>query len=153
VTGPPTPKKIADPAVLKAFSHPLRRGPATATTLAAELGVNTGTTSYHLRELTKHGFVEENPGTGHGRERWWRARRRDLRFPRRSQQSEQMRVLFDEFNRHHFDEDLALLKRYWRADDAIPPDARRLIVRFIAFPDPRIEQRDLGRRAATRRPR
>jgi len=188
VTEPPPPEEIADPAVLKAFSHPLRRrilttlrrGPASATTLAAELAVNTGATSYHLRELAKHGFVEEVPGVGHGRERWWRARPRDLRFPRRSQQSEQMRVLFDDFNRRHFDEDLelwrrfqerseelgewgdavpfsrgalhltqdelkaffddylALLKRYWRADDAVPPDARRMVVRFIAFPDPRI---------------
>jgi len=189
VTGPPPPEEIADPATLKAFSHPLRRrilttlrrGPASATTLAAELAVNTGATSYHLRELAKHGFVEEVPGIGSGRERWWRARPRDLRFPRRSQQSEQLRALFDEFNRRQFEEDLdlwrrfqerseelgewadavpfsrgglhltqdelraffddylALLKRYWRADDAIPPDARRMVVRFIAFPDPRIE--------------
>lgn len=189
MTEPPPPEEIADPAVLKAFAHPLRRrilatlrqGPASATTLAAELGVNTGATSYHLRELAKHGFVEEDAGLGHGKERWWRARRRDLRFPRRGQQSEEMRVLFDDLNSRAFDEDLelwrrfreradelgewgdavpfsrgslhvtqdelgaffddylALLKRYWRAADAVPPDARRMVVRFIAFPDPRIE--------------
>ncbi|WP_233160762.1 winged helix-turn-helix domain-containing protein [Actinophytocola xanthii] len=94
VTEPPPPEEIVDPDVLKAFrasdapAHlTVRRGPASATTLAAELGVNTGATSYHLRELAKHGFVEEDPGLGHGKEQWERARRRDLRFPRRGQQA------------------------------------------------------------------
>lgn len=67
---------------LKALSHPGRlrmlgllrsEGPATATTLAARLGLNTGATSYHLRQLEKHGFVVEDEERGNGRDRWWRA--------------------------------------------------------------------------------
>jgi predicted ArsR family transcriptional regulator len=48
-------------------------GPATATTLANRLGLNTGATSYHLRQLQKHGFVVEDEERGNGRDRWWRA--------------------------------------------------------------------------------
>lgn len=71
------------PDALKAYAHPLRlailrylneRGAATSTTLAQYLGESTGQTSYHLRQLAKHGIVEDVPGRGSGRERWWRAR-------------------------------------------------------------------------------
>jgi DNA-binding transcriptional ArsR family regulator len=70
------------PEGLKALSHPGRlrmlgllrsEGPATATTLATRLGLNTGATSYHLRQLEKHGFVVEDAERGNGRDRWWRA--------------------------------------------------------------------------------
>lgn len=69
-------------AAMKAFAHPLRMamyqrlvdgGPATATTLARQLDESTGQTSYHLRQLARHGFVEEDSERGTGRERWWRA--------------------------------------------------------------------------------
>lgn len=48
-------------------------GPATATSLAGVLGLNTGATSYHLRQLAEHGFIEEEVGRGNARDRWWRA--------------------------------------------------------------------------------
>jgi predicted ArsR family transcriptional regulator len=48
-------------------------GPATATTLAARLGVATGSTSWHLHKLAEHGFIEEIPDRGNRRERWWRS--------------------------------------------------------------------------------
>ncbi|MGO1181468.1 MAG: winged helix-turn-helix domain-containing protein [Micrococcaceae bacterium] len=66
---------------MKAFAHPLRmqmytylsdRGSATATQLAEVLNESTGQTSYHLRQLEKHGLVEEDSGRGSGRERWWK---------------------------------------------------------------------------------
>jgi DNA-binding transcriptional ArsR family regulator len=69
------------PEALKAFVHPLRiamfeylrdHGPATATQLARALGESTGQTSYHLRQLARHGFVEDDPEHVGGRERWWR---------------------------------------------------------------------------------
>ena len=69
------------PEALKAFVHPLRiamfeylvdHGPATATQLAQATGESTGQTSYHLRQLAKHGFVEDDPEHTGGRERWWR---------------------------------------------------------------------------------
>ncbi len=71
-----------DIAGLRALSHPVRlrmlgllrtEGPATATSLAQRLGLNTGATSYHLRQLAQHGFIEEDPERGTGRDRWWRA--------------------------------------------------------------------------------
>ena len=70
------------PHQLRALTHPVRLrmlgllradGPATATTLATRLGLNTGATSYHLRQLAQHGFVVDDPERGTGRERWWRA--------------------------------------------------------------------------------
>lgn len=99
------PLEIADLEALKALAHPRKQrilqhlglhGPATSATLARALGLNTGATSYHLRELARFGFVEEVPGHGTGRERWWRAPVRDLRIPPRSRQSEQMRAVVDE---------------------------------------------------------
>ena len=105
MTETPTSLEIADLEALRALAHPRRQrmlqhlglnGPATSATLARALGLNTGATSYHLRELAKFGFVEEVPGQGTGRERWWRAPVRDLRIPPRSRQSEQMRAVVDE---------------------------------------------------------
>src|SRR5690349_9549908 len=67
---------------LRALSHPTRlrmlmllrlEGPATATSLAIRLGLNTGSTSYHLRQLEKHGFVVEDETRGNARDRWWKA--------------------------------------------------------------------------------
>ncbi|GGU46568.1 winged helix-turn-helix domain-containing protein [Nocardioides albus] len=67
---------------LKALTHPVRvrmlgilrlDGPATATTLATRLGINSGATSYHLRQLAHHGFIEDDASRGNGRERWWKA--------------------------------------------------------------------------------
>ena len=70
------------PAGLKALSHPMRlrilgllrsEGSATATTLATRLGINTGATSYHLRQLAQHGFIVDDDSRGNGRDRWWKA--------------------------------------------------------------------------------
>ena len=70
------------PAGLRALSHPVRlrmlgllraEGPATATSLATRLGLNSGATSYHLRQLHQHGFVVDDAERGNGRERWWQA--------------------------------------------------------------------------------
>lgn len=67
---------------LKALTHPVRvrmlgilrlDGPATATMLATRLGINSGATSYHLRQLAEHGFIEDDAGRGNARERWWKA--------------------------------------------------------------------------------
>lgn len=67
---------------LRGVAHPLRvrlltllrdDGPSTATRLAEIVGESSGSTSYHLRQLATYGFVEEAPGKGGGRERWWRA--------------------------------------------------------------------------------
>lgn len=65
---------------LKGLAHPLRvriidvlstYGSLTASGLAQRLGESSGATSYHLRQLERHGFVREVEGKGTGRERWW----------------------------------------------------------------------------------
>lgn len=74
---------------LRGLAHPLRmrllnalrsRGPATASQLAEKLGESSGATSYHLRQLAAHGFVEDAPERGKGRERWWQAVHRGVLF-------------------------------------------------------------------------
>ncbi|WP_406144269.1 winged helix-turn-helix domain-containing protein [Streptomyces sp. NBC_01012] len=202
---------------LKALAHPRRQrvlehltlyGPATSAMLARALGLNTGSTSYHLRELARYGFTEETgsaggaertDGTGgqvrrgggggtggtngaeaaapRGRERWWRAVPGDRRFPPRSRQSPEARHVMDELNHHayaadldlferlqrgaddgpwadafpysrgsiqvtvpelhaFFEEYIALLNRYKRTGSDVPPGARTLLTRFLAFPVP-----------------
>lgn len=70
---------------LKGIAHPIRvrllnllrvEGPSTATKLAEKIGQSSGVTSYHLRQLALHGFVEEDPELGNARERWWRSAHR-----------------------------------------------------------------------------
>ncbi|MBB5139932.1 DNA-binding MarR family transcriptional regulator [Thermocatellispora tengchongensis] len=116
----PEPYVLDDPARLKALAHPMRRrmlrhlslhGPATSTTLGELLGAKTGTTSYHLRQLEKYGFIEEIPERSAGRERWWRAspERRDLRLPDPDQLPPEDRAALLELHRVNLAEDLELL--------------------------------------------
>lgn len=73
---------LNSPARLKALAHPLRmgllsllrlEGPGTASSLARKLNETSGATSYHLRQLARHGFIEEDKTIGSGREKWWKA--------------------------------------------------------------------------------
>jgi DNA-binding transcriptional ArsR family regulator len=82
--------RIVDVESLHALAHPLRiqlleklsaQGPLTASRLAALTGESSGATSYHLRQLERHGFIEEVPHKGTARERWWKARTGGLSIP------------------------------------------------------------------------
>ncbi|MFE3603062.1 ArsR/SmtB family transcription factor [Streptomyces sp. NPDC059142] len=82
-------ERTLDARLLRGLAHPLRirllgtlgrDGPATASQLAARLGESSGATSYHLRQLAAHGFVEDDPTRGKGRERWWKASQEGTRF-------------------------------------------------------------------------
>ena len=73
--------RITEVEALRAVAHPLRarllgalrhEGPATATELGQRFGESSGSTSYHLRQLERFGYVEED-GPQSGRERRWRA--------------------------------------------------------------------------------
>lgn len=55
-------------------------GPSTATALAQRFGLNSGATSYHLRQLAHHGFIEPAEDLGNRRERWWRSRHESTLF-------------------------------------------------------------------------
>ena len=186
----PSGDEIADAATARALANPLRQrilrelrrsGPATSTTLARRLGVTTGGTSYNLRVLAEHGFVQELPERARGRERWWRETPRDLLFPRRSEQDAELAAAIDELNQLWLTEDLrsftrfqehrtehraelgewadalpysrgtiqvtldqlgqfftdylALLRRYQRPGGDLPPGARTVLARFVAFPE------------------
>lgn len=87
--------------------------------LARELDLNTGATSYHLRELARYGFIEEVPKDSpvHGRERWWRVVPVDLRFPQRSKQSAEIRPVVDEMNRRAYAADIELFEQLQRQSD------------------------------------
>jgi DNA-binding transcriptional ArsR family regulator len=74
--------EVLSPERFRALAHPLRLrilhllradGPSTATRLGVILGESSGSTSYHLRQLAAHGFVEPDPREQRGRVRWWRA--------------------------------------------------------------------------------
>ncbi|WP_371814149.1 ArsR/SmtB family transcription factor [Phycicoccus sp. HDW14] len=66
------PQDPRPPAAQPAALGPARRGPATATDLATQLGTNSGATSYHLRRLESVGLVADT-GEGEGKRRLWRA--------------------------------------------------------------------------------
>ncbi|MGW9405152.1 ArsR/SmtB family transcription factor [Arthrobacter sp. NPDC055585] len=89
----PLDAQLLDITRLKALAHPIRialleslsrHGAQTACGVADRLGESSGSTSYHLRQLAKHGFVREVEGKGTARERWWE------RVPEAIQTSSQM---------------------------------------------------------------
>ncbi|MER6207530.1 helix-turn-helix domain-containing protein [Streptomyces sp. NPDC001642] len=117
-----TRRQVSDPAALKALAHPLRlrilrhlgvSGPATSTTLAAALGENTGTLSYHLRRLEQGGFIEDVPDSPGGRERWWRAvRGLDIRRPAQEEMTDGERAVAGTLDRMRMEEDIELARRF-----------------------------------------
>jgi DNA-binding transcriptional ArsR family regulator len=91
MTEPMQPREVRDVEELRALAHPMRQrilrrlhqaGPATSTTLARDLGENSGIMSYHLRLLAEHDFVREVTGRGQGRERWWQVSPQPVWIPR-----------------------------------------------------------------------
>lgn len=79
--------RVLDGPVLKALAHPLRvqlldvlsqYGPQTASSMGKRVGESSGATSYHLRQLARHGLVREVENRGSGRERWWERPRGSL---------------------------------------------------------------------------
>ncbi len=80
---------VTDPAALRAVAHPLRlrllghlraTGPATASGLGRVVGESSGSTSYHLRQLERYGFIEPDPQQPSRREKVWRAVHRSTSF-------------------------------------------------------------------------
>lgn len=73
---------VEDYRVLATVAHPVRRrlldvlrveGAATASTLAARLGIAVGSVSHHAKVLAEHGLVVPAPELARDRrERWWR---------------------------------------------------------------------------------
>lgn len=79
---PMTHRVVDDVETLKALSHPIRLrllgmlrsdGAATASELGRALGESSGSTSYHLRQLARYGFVADAEEQPSRRERRWRS--------------------------------------------------------------------------------
>jgi predicted ArsR family transcriptional regulator len=130
----PARRELSDLAAVRTMAQPRRQqimrylaaqGSGTSAELARALDLNTGATSYHLRELARHGFVEEVPEGAGGRRRRWRAVAGDFRFPRRSEQDADLRAAVDEVTRLSFADDVDALMR-WLSEgtgewaDAVP---------------------------------
>ena len=74
---------LHDAGAMRALAHPMRlrilgllrvEGPQSVGALAQATGAASGSVSYHLSTLAKHGFVVPAPELERdGRERWWRA--------------------------------------------------------------------------------
>ena len=129
---------------LRGLAHPVRLrllsllrtdGPSTATRLAERLGLNSGATSYHLRQLAEHGFVIEDESRGNGRDRWWRAAHRSTWFDRTELDEESatlgeaylraVAAVYAEQTQRHLDE-AATLPVDWRSASTISDFALRL---------------------------
>jgi DNA-binding transcriptional ArsR family regulator len=117
-----------DVTAARALAHPLRLrlldllrfdGPATATMLAARVEESSGSTSYHLRQLARHGFIEEVV-KGAGRERWWSYRERRVSIAGNTDSSSVRTLLGELLSREAY-----ALHRYLSADarDAAWDDA------------------------------
>ncbi|GLY06472.1 MULTISPECIES: helix-turn-helix domain-containing protein [Actinoplanes] len=85
------PRLLSDVDALKALAHPLRQRmltwlhrneSATSADLATIFDADRGATSYHLRQLERYGFVEEDRERSSGRRKYWRPVPQDIRLPR-----------------------------------------------------------------------
>ncbi|WP_377641556.1 ArsR/SmtB family transcription factor [Oryzobacter terrae] len=73
-------RALAHPVRVRVLSELQRHGPSTATRLSPAVGATPSVTSWHLRHLAAHGLVRDTQGRGTGRERWWEAASRGVRF-------------------------------------------------------------------------
>jgi len=123
-----------DPVALRALSHPVRLrllgllrsdGPSTASALATRLGLNSGATSYHLRQLAQHGFVVDDPERGDGRDRWWRAAHRSTSTDPGSDATPEAREAVDAFGQAIAVVHTEQLQRSVEERPLLPPQWRR----------------------------
>ncbi|WP_306340375.1 winged helix-turn-helix domain-containing protein [Streptomyces sp. AS13] len=100
-------------------------GTITSTQAAHRLGHSSGLCSFHLRQLAKHGLVEEAPHRG-GRQRPWRLRWESA--PGTPEAARQRPTPFDDLARGLEDESY----RRWQENRALAPDAWRREESFSA---------------------
>ncbi|GGX36048.1 winged helix-turn-helix domain-containing protein [Streptomyces noursei] len=125
----PPAQEITDIEALRVLAHPirqkieqcLRQGPGNSAGLARQLGESTGLVSYHLRQMARHGFVEEVPEPAKGRERWWRTVPGDRRYPPYSRQTPEMREALTEMHRLNLAELIEQAQQFAQARDTLGP--------------------------------
>ena len=164
-------KLVTDLAALKIVAHPLRarllgalrmHGPATASELGRRFDESSGSTSYHLRELAKHDFVELDPEQHNARDKRWRATARytswrnsdfgdvEGREATRALRGNQTAFLIDKLERH--DAAVDELEDVWRdtlamsdyAAELSPESVRELQRRTLALVE-ELREKDRGR--------
>lgn len=115
--------EVPDVSALRALTHPLRtrilgvlrlEGAATASQLGRRLGESSGSTSYHLRQLARFGFVEEAPEQPSRRERVWRATHALTSIDPRRFSGGADGVVLDEFSRRQLAQ-LEAQSQQWRS--------------------------------------
>ena len=81
--------ELSDPKAMRALANPVRlailgrlqrHGPSTATRLAPHVGATPSVASWHLRHLAAFGLVRDSDAGDDGRERWWEAIGKGIRF-------------------------------------------------------------------------
>jgi hypothetical protein len=129
-------------------------GAVTATEAASRLGYSSGLCSFHLRQLDRHGYIEEAPHSG-GRARPWRLRQQapDADGPPEEQFGELARGLEDESWQRWLAQ-RGQAPREWRHDEAFsalayltPEEMSRVadVIRRALAPYRSREQRPLAR--------
>ena len=125
--------RVLDGPVLKALAHPLRvqlldilsqYGPQTASSMGKRVGESSGATSYHLRQLARHGLVREVENRGSGRERWWERPRGALTVSTSTaEQDPAIREAARQVNRHFVQGRAEALAAFAASDPAeLPPE-------------------------------
>ncbi|NEE02407.1 winged helix-turn-helix domain-containing protein [Phytoactinopolyspora halotolerans] len=121
---------VDDPNELRAYSHPVRvalteqlylRASATATELAELIHESPANCSWHLRQLAKHGIIEE-AGIGPGRQRRWRMVPEVTLTPKAKEQSTELARAAVAANAMRLDRDLAGLRAWWAMREGEPPE-------------------------------
>lgn len=124
---------LADVRVMRALAHPLRirilsalqqEGPATSTTLAEALGVSTGDTSYHLRQLAHHGLIAEDEERGDRRDRWWKAAARHYNVAAGLAGSPEHEAAVAELRQRVLEHDAAIVASFIEQEQLVDPAAR-----------------------------
>jgi predicted ArsR family transcriptional regulator len=129
---PLTTIKLTDPETMRALAHPARivlwqhlglEGPATATECAAVAGLSPSACSYHLRQLARYGFVEQDLGAAaNGRERPWRVKVTSTRI---EDLDDPVAVMAARLLEHSLDEHQAQIRRrYLASEDEYPAQWR-----------------------------
>ena len=89
LTNPYGDVELDDPRAMRALAHPVRlailsrlqrHGPSTASRLSPDVGATPSVASWHLRHLASFGLVRDADVQADGRERWWEAAGRGIRF-------------------------------------------------------------------------
>ncbi|WP_113718667.1 winged helix-turn-helix domain-containing protein [Arthrobacter dokdonensis] len=120
-------KIVDDLDTLKAIASPLRMkilgilresGPATASELGRRLGESSGSTSYHLRQLERYGFVGDDEQHSR-RERRWKALHAQTNFhAEKFRDDEAGRTLMESAVRYNVQYLLGNVEEYLRGDFA-----------------------------------